>query len=204
MALFGMSENSIEAATAPRERPRDPRLSMAVTPDGIAALRAEPGPMQGGIVTARKPRVSGFGTTEETPVVALPPSSTAASRALARRGPVERDDVAERHGLFVSESKRGVREYWADHHQKQRVMRATERRITAPRSSTNERTVSAMLDLAQERGWASVRMRGTQEFRAEAWIQAQARGMKVEGFTPTDTTRQEVARRYGARPCGRI
>jgi hypothetical protein len=52
-----------------------------------------------------------------------------------------------------------------------------------------------MLDLAQARGWKSVRLRGTESFRREAWVQAQVRGMQTEGYHPKATNMQEAQRR---------
>src|SRR5206468_8201228 len=59
-------------------------------------------------------------------------------------------------------------------------------------------TVAAMVDLAQARGWKSIRARGSQEFRAEVWVEGQTRGIKVEGYKPTETDKQEVAKRRAA------
>lgn len=44
--------------------------------------------------------------------------------------------------------------------------------------------VSAMVTLAQSRGWTSVTVRGSEEFRREAWLQASARGLQVRGYSP--------------------
>ena len=52
-----------------------------------------------------------------------------------------------------------------------------------------------MLDLAQARGWQSVKLRGTDSFKREAWVQAQVRGMQTEGYQPKATDMQEAQRR---------
>jgi putative DNA primase/helicase len=46
--------------------------------------------------------------------------------------------------------------------------------------------VNSMIDLAEARGWTSLKLSGTDEFRREAWLQAKARGMDVTGYKPTD------------------
>ncbi|ESQ79282.1 LPD7 domain-containing protein [Asticcacaulis sp. YBE204] len=53
--------------------------------------------------------------------------------------------------------------------------------------------IRAMIDVAEARGWSSVRVRGSVSFKREAWLQAQARGMVVEGYKPrhVDQARRE-------------
>lgn len=56
----------------------------------------------------------------------------------------------------------------------------------------------AMIDRAGERGWAAVRLSGSAEFMRQAWIAAEARGIKAVGYEPTkadiDAARQERER----------
>lgn len=53
--------------------------------------------------------------------------------------------------------------------------------------------VTSMIDLAEARGWSSLRLTGTKEFRREAWLQASLRDIDVSGYQPTklDKTRFE-------------
>ncbi len=146
------------------------------TPDDLAsaARRARSGP-----------------TPEPNPVQAVPE----ARGSFFRRRPAEPakpDAVAQRHGLYTAE-KGSTRRYYADYQQKREVMRAEPKRITT--KLDDKQTVSAMLDLAQSRGWDTVRLKGTTDFQREAWVQAQVRGMKAEGYKPTATDQQEAARR---------
>lgn len=116
--------------------------------------------------------------------------------AKASSSPVrEPDPVAERHGLYTAESMTG-RRYYADYQQKSEVMRASTTRIST--RLDDKATVSAMLDLAETRGWQSVKLSGSESFRREAWVQAQVRGVATEGYTPRETDRQELARRQNA------
>jgi hypothetical protein len=106
------------------------------------------------------------------------------------------DVVADKHNLYTTDKKfpTTARVYYSDYQQKQEVMRAKPNEITT--KLDDRQTIGAMLDLAQARGWQSVKLRGTDEFEREAWVQAQARGMKTEGYTPTNTDKQEVERRW--------
>jgi hypothetical protein len=89
--------------------------------------------------------------------------------------------------------RRSTRIYYTDYQQKSEVMRAAPARIMT--RLDDRQTVSAMLDLAQARGWQSVKLRGTDTFKREAWVQAQVRGMQTEGYQPKATDMQEAQRR---------
>lgn len=127
--------------------------------------------------------------------VRLAPSAKTGLFRRAAPEPAQPDAVSRRHGLYVAE-KRGTRTYFADYQQKQEVMRADPKRISTKQD--DRQTVAAMLDLAQQRGWARVRVRGTEDFKRETWVQAQVRGVAAEGYRPSQTDEQEVARRKAA------
>lgn len=50
--------------------------------------------------------------------------------------------------------------------------------------STDTAVIDAMLDMAQAKGWSTIRLRGEKEFMREAWYQAKLRGLDVEGYSP--------------------
>jgi hypothetical protein len=111
--------------------------------------------------------------------------------------PAQTDSVAQRHNLYTADRRfPAARVYYSDYQQKQEVMRAKPGVITT--KSDDRQTVAAMLDLAQSRGWQTVRLRGTDAFKREAWVQAQVRGMKADGHTVRNTDLQEVERRKAA------
>ncbi len=187
--MFG-SDNSIEPVRAV--------AAVAVRADGSTATRGfvEP-PIREATpddLASSARRARSGATPEPNPVQAVPE----ARGSFFRRRPAEPDKpdaVAQQHGLYTAE-KRGTRHYFADYQQKQEVMRADPKRITT--KLDDKQTVSAMLDLAQSRGWDTVRLKGTPDFQREAWVQAQVRGMKAEGYKPTATDQQEAARRTAA------
>ncbi len=55
--------------------------------------------------------------------------------------------------------------------------------------------VRLMIDTAAHRGWTSVAIAGSKEFRREAWLEGQARGIAVKGYQPNELDWQEVGRR---------
>ena len=44
--------------------------------------------------------------------------------------------------------------------------------------------IQGMVLRAKAKGWTSVRVNGTTEFKTEAWVQATIAGLDVEGYTP--------------------
>jgi hypothetical protein len=120
-----------------------------------------------------------------------------------RRRPVAKDAhadaVAKQHNLYTADNASlwgKTRVYYADYQQKSEVIRAQKNRITTKLG--DRQTVSAVLDLAQSRGWDRIKLRGSESFRREAWVQAQVRGIETSGYRPRQTDMQEAARRQAA------
>ena len=45
--------------------------------------------------------------------------------------------------------------------------------------------VGSMIDLAEAKGWSSLKLNGTNDFKREAWLQASLRDFEVSGFRPS-------------------
>jgi hypothetical protein len=106
----------------------------------------------------------------------------------------EPDGIAKR---YYVEDRRGERQYFDDYQRRNLAMRATDTSISSKREDLN--TIRAMIEIAEARGWHSVEIRGSAEFKREAWIEARARGLEGRGFTPSDSDRQEADRRRAER-----
>ena len=128
----------------------------------------------------------------DIPIREATPTEMRALRSHPAPHEAETDAVARRHNLYMA-ARRSTRIYYTDYQQRSEVMRAAPQRITT--RLDDRQTVSAMLDLAKARGWQSVKLRGTGNFKREAWVQAQVRGMQTEGYQPKATDRQEAERR---------
>lgn len=188
--MFG-TDNSIEPVRG--------TAAGAVTPDGRTATRmvldktsireATPADLA---AAARRARAAAVEPT--SPVQAVAEARGGLFRRRAAE-PTQPDAVSKQHGLYMTE-KGSTRRYYADYRQKQEVMRANPARIST--KLDDKQTVGAMLDLAQSRGWSTVRLRGTADFQREAWVQAQVRGMATEGYKPAATDQQEAVRRKAA------
>lgn len=79
----------------------------------------------------------------------------------------------------------------------------TERWLSMQSTVDTPAVVKAMVERAQERGWAAIRVKGAPEFERQTWIAATARGIKAVGYQPTDLDRvaaiEERARLTGER-----
>lgn len=133
---------------------------------------------------------------------ASPASVAAAPAAAPRPGqggkpPAYTLEPATIGKAYYVEEKDGERRYFDDYQRRALAMRATPTSVTTKREDLN--TVRAMLELAQARGWQTVQIRGSSEFRREAWIEATARGLEGRGFAATDVERQEAERRRAER-----
>jgi hypothetical protein len=86
---------------------------------------------------------------------------------------------------------------YADERAEYLAFKATQDRLTTRLASTQ--VVHDMLAVAEHRAWKVVYLRGSVEFRREAWLEASARGMDPKGYEPTQLDRQALAHRRGAR-----
>ena len=60
--------------------------------------------------------------------------------------------------------------------------------------------IQGMVLLAKAKGWSTVRVNGTPEFKTEAWVQATIAGLDVEGYTPRGIDLARAEDRRDQRP----
>lgn len=53
-------------------------------------------------------------------------------------------------------------------------------------SSFSKQAVADMVLYARAKQWESIKLSGSQDFRREAWLQAESQGIKTQGFTPKE------------------
>lgn len=53
-------------------------------------------------------------------------------------------------------------------------------------STTDKKAIADMVEYAKAKQWGSLKLSGSQEFRREAWLQAESQGIKTQGYTPKD------------------
>lgn len=61
-----------------------------------------------------------------------------------------------------------------------------DRKTSLNTSRQDEKTISAMLDLAESKGWSSIKLKGTEEFKQKAWLEASLRGIDTKGYKPSE------------------
>lgn len=132
------------------------------------------------------------------------PAAPAAASPPARKGTADpkapayaNEPEAIARTYFVEEGRRGERKYYDDYKRTNLAITADDARIASKREDLN--TIRAMLTMAGSRGWNEVKVSGTAEFRREAWIEAQTRGIAAQGHKPSDLDRQEADRRRAER-----
>ncbi|MEO6945180.1 MAG: LPD7 domain-containing protein [Nitrobacter sp.] len=63
---------------------------------------------------------------------------------------------------------------------------------------TAAEVIRDMISIAKHRNWEALQVRGSAEFRREAWLEASARGIEAKGYEPTELDRQALATRREA------
>ena len=113
----------------------------------------------------------------------MPARARAGESARARRKGDRPRDVADRY--LIERDLRGRAErFYRDHRTAEPAFRDTGRRLSTGRPYPD--TVADMLKVAQHRGWTRLKVEGDEAFRREVWVQAQARGVEVQGYKPRE------------------
>ena len=121
------------------------------------------------------------------------PTPTPASSSKVTKQAAYASESALISKSYYIEEKGQERFYYDDYKRNALAIRTDEKVVSSKRDDLN--TIRAMLDITQARGWPAVMIRGTQDFKREAWIEATARGIEGKGFNPSDLDRQEADRR---------
>lgn len=61
------------------------------------------------------------------------------------------------------------------------------------------RVAVSMAKLAEAKGWDSIKVKGSPEFQREVWLEASSRGVKVQGYKPTEADRAALDARKESR-----
>lgn len=85
---------------------------------------------------------------------------------------------------------------YADERKEYLAFKTTEDRLVTRIAAAE--VIRDMVSVAQHRKWEALHVRGSVEFRREAWLEAGARGMDVKGYQPSELDRQALAERRAA------
>jgi conjugative element/phage-associated large polyvalent protein len=107
------------------------------------------------------------------------------------------DRIRRKYYVVASDSKkdgpdREARLY-ADERKEYLAFKATDDRLVTRIAAAE--VIRDMVSVAQHRQWEALHVRGSVEFRREAWLEASARGMDVKGYQPSELDRQALADR---------
>ncbi|WP_148216861.1 LPD7 domain-containing protein [Phenylobacterium zucineum] len=94
---------------------------------------------------------------------------------------------------YLRERQGGQVAYFIDASVSTPAFRDNGRRLMTSRNDPN--VVRDMIAIAVHREWKEIAVRGTSDFRREAWLAARAAGLKVRGYEPTARDAQLLARR---------
>lgn len=171
--------------------------AVSAHPEEARLLKASMEAAETRVLAADRAR-HGLGRSSLSPVAPPPMDADPATPALTltRRGdnggpasaPPAAEPVAQRAAWdavaagYVVRDRGEVREYY-QRDNGQLAMRSTEGRIDGV--LRDARTIGAMLDLAASRGWNDVQIAGDRAVARDTWIEATARGLRAEGYTPT-------------------
>ena len=125
-----------------------------------------------------------------------PPDAPPAAKKLggdAKAPAYTTEPEAISRAYYVEDRGGGERRYFDDYQRKSLAIKASDNSISTKKEDLN--TIRAMLTMAEARGWSEVKVAGTADFKREAWIEAQARGITAQGHKVTDLDRQEADRR---------
>ncbi|MGY4567119.1 LPD7 domain-containing protein [Bradyrhizobium sp. USDA 3256] len=82
---------------------------------------------------------------------------------------------------------------YADERKEYLAFKTTDDRLVTRIAAAN--VVRDMVSVAQHRQWEALHVRGSVEFQREAWLEASARGIEVQGYQPNELERQALADR---------
>uniref|UniRef100_UPI000560DF23 LPD7 domain-containing protein n=1 Tax=Rhizobium fredii TaxID=380 RepID=UPI000560DF23 len=119
------------------------------------------------------------------------PTAEADSKDIDRSFP---DEIWKRY--YVQSERNGTQRVFADHKASREIFQDAGQHL---RTKVDDvQAIRLMVETAAHRGWTSIDVKGSEDFRREAWIEAHARGIGVNGYKPTELDWQEVARREQA------
>ena len=130
-----------------------------------------------------------------------------AAAASAAKAPEKAAEAVEREATFASPSERktavpsevesqylrvGEKYY---HSNNSKAVAFVDRGDKLETPSSAPKMAEALVKIAEARGWEEMRVKGTEGFRREVWLEASVRGIHVDGYKPTELDKAELERR---------
>jgi len=116
------------------------------------------------------------------------------------QGPVAEKDAeheVERRAELIDQIHREYREvgdrfFYKDQPEK---VAFRDKGVTLATAHNDQRVAFAMATMAEAKGWKSIDVKGHPEFRREVWVEGSMRGLKVNGYKPTEQDVKELEAR---------
>lgn len=141
-----------------------------------------------------------------TAAAAAAPSAPAPPTASPARPESRGDDTIEKESTFSSPNPRRVvppeigaqylqvgEKYYNPNNTKTAAFVDRGDKLETPSSAP--KTAEALVKIAEARGWEDLRVKGTEGFRREVWLEASVRGIHVDGYKPSEMDKAELERR---------
>jgi len=107
------------------------------------------------------------------------------------------DRILRKYYVVASESEKDGSDLearlYADERKEYLAFKTTDDRLVTRLAAAE--VIRDMVSVAQHRQWEALHVRGSVEFRREAWLEASARGIEVQGHQPNEFDRQALAGR---------
>ena len=105
------------------------------------------------------------------------------------------DRIRRKYYVVASEKDGSGREarLYADERKEYLAFKTTDARLVTRIAATE--VIRDMVSVAQHRQWEALHVRGSVEFRREAWLEASAGGIEVRGYEANELDRQALADR---------
>ena len=139
-------------------------------------------------------------------VLRAEPAETEPIAAAVARQEAKGDDSIEKESTFSSPNARrtippeiGSRYVQAGekyyHPNNTKAVAFVDRGDKLETPSSAPKTAEALVKIAEARGWEDLRVKGTEGFRREVWLEASVRGIHVDGYKPSELDKVELERR---------
>lgn len=137
------------------------------------------------------------------PVSVVP--DTAAVPAPARQEPKGNESIEKEAAFSAPSARRSIPDEIGSKYQQigekfyhpnnTKVVAFVDRGDKLETPSSAPKTAETLVKIAEARGWEDLRVRGTEGFRREVWLEASVRGIHVDGYKPSELDKTELERR---------